>query len=41
MAASVAGGYVGVGIARRVPVQIIRAVVVTVGAALTVVFFLR
>lgn len=41
VAASVAGGYLGVGIARRVPVQIIRAVVVTVGAALTVVFFLR
>jgi uncharacterized membrane protein YfcA len=41
MAASVAGGYLGVGIARRVPVQIIRAVVVAVGAALTVVFFLR
>ena len=39
MAASVAGGYLGVGIARRVPEQIIRAVVVTVGAALTVVFF--
>jgi uncharacterized membrane protein YfcA len=41
MAASVAGGYLGVGIARRVPEHIIRAVVVTVGAALTVVFFLR
>ncbi len=41
MAASVAGGYLGVGIARRVPENIIRAVVVTVGAALTVVFFLR
>jgi uncharacterized membrane protein YfcA len=41
MAASIAGGYLGVGIARRVPEHIIRAVVVTVGAALTVVFFLR
>ncbi len=41
MAASIAGGYLGVGIARRVPELIIRAVVVTVGAALTVVFFLR
>jgi uncharacterized membrane protein YfcA len=41
MAASIAGGYLGVGIARRVPETIIRAVVVTVGAALTLVFFLR
>jgi uncharacterized membrane protein YfcA len=41
MAASVAGGYLGVGIARRVPEHVIRAVVVTVGAVLTVVFFLR
>jgi uncharacterized membrane protein YfcA len=41
MVASIAGGYLGVGIARRVPERIIRAVVVTVGAALTVLFFLR
>jgi uncharacterized membrane protein YfcA len=41
MAASIAGGYLGVGIARRVPERVIRAVVVIVGAALTVVFFLR
>ena len=41
MVASVAGGYLGVGIARRVSVGIIRAAVVTVGAALTAVFFLR
>ena len=41
MAASIAGGYLGVGIARRVPDRIIRAVVVTAGAALTLVFFLR
>jgi uncharacterized membrane protein YfcA len=41
MAASIAGGYLGVGVARRVPERIIRAVVVTVGAALTVLFFLR
>jgi uncharacterized membrane protein YfcA len=41
MAASIAGGYLGVRIARRVPEKIIRTVVVTVGAALTVVFFLR
>lgn len=41
MIASIAGGYLGVGIARRVPDRIIRAVVVAAGAALTVVFFLR
>lgn len=41
MAASVAGGYLGVGIARRVPEKIIRAVVVTVGAVLTLIFFMR
>jgi uncharacterized membrane protein YfcA len=41
MAASVVGGYLGVSVARRVPVPIIRAVVVTIGAALTVIFFLR
>jgi uncharacterized membrane protein YfcA len=41
MIASIAGGYLGVGIARRVPETIIRAVVVTVGAALTLVFFFR
>jgi uncharacterized membrane protein YfcA len=41
MAASIAGGYLGVGIARRVPEHIIRAMVVTVGAALTVLFFMR
>jgi uncharacterized membrane protein YfcA len=41
MTASIAGGYLGVGIARRVPEKIIRATVVAVGAALTVVFFLR
>lgn len=41
MVASVAGGYLGVGVARRVPERIIRTVVVTVGTALTVLFFLR
>lgn len=41
MAASVAGAYLGVLAARRVPIKIIRAVVVTVGAVLTLVFFLR
>ncbi|MDQ8726945.1 sulfite exporter TauE/SafE family protein [Bradyrhizobium sp. LHD-71] len=40
-AASIAGGYLGVSVARRVPERIIRAVVVTVGAMLTLVFFLR
>jgi uncharacterized membrane protein YfcA len=41
MAASVAGGYLGVGVARRMPENVIRSVVVAVGAALTVIFFLR
>jgi uncharacterized protein len=41
MAASVAGSYFGVLAARRAPVRLIRAAVVTAGAALTVVFFLR
>lgn len=41
MLASVVGAFVGVLAARRVPVKIIRAVVVTAGAALTLVFFLR
>lgn len=41
MAAATAGGYYGVSLARRVPEPVIRAVVVIVGAALTVIFFLR
>lgn len=41
MIASIIGGYLGVGVARRVPEKMVRAVVVTVGAVLTVIFFLR
>lgn len=41
MAASVAGGYCGVALSRRVPLPVIRFTVVAVGAALTAVFFLR
>ncbi len=41
MGSSIVGGYLGVGLARRVPEKIIRAAVVTVGAVLTVVFFLK
>jgi uncharacterized membrane protein YfcA len=41
MTASVLGGYLGIRVARHVPEKIIRAAVVTVGAALTVLFFLR
>ena len=41
IAASSLGGYYGVGFARIVPEKIIRAVVVAIGAGLTVVFFLR
>jgi uncharacterized protein len=39
--AAMAGGYLGVMLARRLPEAVVRAVVVTVGAALTLVFFLR
>lgn len=41
IAASSLGGYYGVGLARIMPEKITRAVVVTIGAGLTVVFFLR
>lgn len=41
MLASSAGGYLGVGVARRVPEKVIRAAVVAVGAVLTLIFFLR
>jgi uncharacterized membrane protein YfcA len=41
MGSSIVGGYLGVGLARRVPQKMIRAVVVTAGAALTVIFFLK
>jgi uncharacterized membrane protein YfcA len=41
MTASVVGGYLGVDVARRVPETYVRATVVTIGAALTVIFFLR
>lgn len=39
--ASVVGGYVGVGLARKVPERIMRAVVVITGTVLTAIFFLR
>lgn len=41
IAASSLGGYYGVGFARIVPEKIIRAVVVTIGAGLTIAFFLK
>lgn len=41
MASSIIGGFVGVLVARRVPEKVVRAIVVTVGAALTVIFFLK
>jgi uncharacterized membrane protein YfcA len=41
MIAAIAGGYAGVIVARRVPVAVVRGVVVAVGAALTVAFFLK
>jgi len=39
--ASAMGGYWGVGLARRVPEKIIRIAVVSVGAGLAVIFFLK
>ncbi len=39
--AGVAGGYLGVMAARRVPEQIVRGIVVAVGAILTIVFFFK
>jgi len=39
--AAIAGGYLGVTLARRVPETIVRATVVAVGTVLTVIFFLR
>jgi uncharacterized protein len=41
MLAAIAGGYLGVLLARRVPETIVRAAVVAVGAVLALVFFLR
>ena len=40
-AGAIIGGYYGIYLARRVPESIVRAVVVVVGAALTLAFFLR
>ena len=41
MAAASIGGYLGVGWAKKAPDKIIRAAVVTVGAVLTAIFFLK
>ena len=41
MASSMIGGYLGVSVARKVPEKIIRAVVVAIGAVLTIIFFVR
>ncbi len=41
MGSSVVGGYLGARLARRIPQNIIRAGVVTAGAALTIVFFFK
>ena len=40
-ASAILGGYYGIALARRVPDGVIRAIVVIVGAVLTVVFFIR
>jgi uncharacterized membrane protein YfcA len=39
-AAAVAGGYLGVGVARRVPGEVMRGFVIASGAALTIYYFL-
>jgi uncharacterized membrane protein YfcA len=39
MAAAVAGGYLGVGVARRAPSHVMRWFVIASGAALTVYYF--
>jgi uncharacterized membrane protein YfcA len=39
--AAIAGGYLGVMVARRVRESTVRAAVVTVGALLTIIFFVR
>jgi hypothetical protein len=39
MAAAILGGYLGVGLARRVPSQTMRGIVVAAGAALTLYYF--
>jgi uncharacterized membrane protein YfcA len=41
MVAASVGGYFGVGWAKMLPDKIVRAVVVAIGAALTVIFFVR
>ncbi len=41
MVSSIIGGFIGVLVARRVPEKMVRAIVVTVGAVLTVIFFLK
>lgn len=41
MVAASIGGYLGVGWAKKAPTKIVRALVVAVGAALTLVFFVR
>jgi uncharacterized protein len=41
MLSSVAGGYLGIAFARRVPPAAVRAIVIAAGTVLTVVFFLR
>jgi uncharacterized membrane protein YfcA len=40
-AASVIGGYLGVVFGRRLPASVIRWLVIAVGAALTLYFFIR
>ena len=39
MAAAIAGGYLGVGAARKVPSQVMRGVVIAAGSVLTLYYF--
>ncbi len=41
MVTATVGGYVGARVSRRLPPQVIRAVIVIIGAVMTLVFFLR
>ena len=41
IASSIVAGYLGVAVARKVPEPVMRGIVVTVGAVLSVIFFLR
>jgi hypothetical protein len=41
MAAATFGGYAGVPMARKLPVALVRFIIVVVGASMTLIFFVR